>query len=273
MSTPYQPDPNQGQGSSYQPTQQYNAPQYGQNPQGQTPQYGQPQYGQNPQSGQPQWGQQGQQPPQYGAPQYGQQQPPQYGAPQYGQQQPPQYGAPQYGQPPQAPPYNAGYGQGAYGAMPTFANPERTPYLSGGPVGFVEAIQQGLKNAFVYEGRSSLSAYWWLALANFGATLVLFILALAAGNTGFIILVYLLSLASIIYMLPAAVRRLHDTGKSGLWFLIGFATLIGTIVLIVFLAQASTPGPNQYGNRVLPTATPRLHARAPAPYGSRRSGV
>ena len=43
-----------------------------------------------------------------------------------------------------------------------------------------------------------------------------------------------------------AVRRLHDTGKSGWWVLISLVPFVGGIVLIVLLAQPSE-GPNSYG--------------------------
>jgi uncharacterized membrane protein YhaH (DUF805 family) len=42
------------------------------------------------------------------------------------------------------------------------------------------------------------------------------------------------------------VRRLQDTNRSGLWILLGI-TIIGGIVLIVWLASEGTPGDNQYG--------------------------
>jgi uncharacterized membrane protein YhaH (DUF805 family) len=233
MSTPYQPDPNQGQGSSYQPTQY--TPQYGQPAQpsqqpqyGQAPQYGQPPQGQQPQ-GQPQWGQQ----------------------PQYGQ-------APQYGQPPQAPPYQApqygqpGYGQGAYGAMPNFPGPQRTPYLEGQSVDFGTAIAQAFKNAFVYEGRASRPAFWWYSLGIGLPFFILYIIALAAHSTPLIILLVIVGLANFVISLPLTVRRLHDSNRSGFWYfivLIPFA--IGAIWMLVLLCSPSTPGPNRFGNKVL----------------------
>jgi uncharacterized membrane protein YhaH (DUF805 family) len=256
MSTPYQPDPNQGQGSSYQPTQYTPSPQYGQPAQPQQ-QYGQdPNYGQGQQSGQPQWGQQG------GAPQYGQQQPqygqpPQYGqTPQYGQQQP-QYGQqpPQYGQPPQAPPYQAqqqygqpGYGQGAYGAMPNFSNAQLTPYLSGAPASFGEAIVEGFKNAFKYEGRASRSACWYWVLAYAIVDIVLGGVSRAAGEplSGIISIVLL---AAAVVGLSVAARRLHDIDKSAFWLFLILFPVVGWIWLWVLYCQPGTPGPNQYGNR------------------------
>lgn len=57
----------------------------------------------------------------------------------------------------------------------------------------------------------------------------------------------LYSLAVLIPSLAVSVRRLHDTSRSGWWLLIALIPLVGAIVLIVFMAQDSKPGENQYG--------------------------
>ena len=46
--------------------------------------------------------------------------------------------------------------------------------------------------------------------------------------------------------LAVAVRRMHDTDRSGWWMLLGFVPLIG-LALIVLLALEGTQGANQYG--------------------------
>ena len=43
------------------------------------------------------------------------------------------------------------------------------------------------------------------------------------------------------------VRRLHDTGRSGWWWLIGIVPLIGAILLLVWFCSRGTYGPNRYG--------------------------
>ena len=42
-------------------------------------------------------------------------------------------------------------------------------------------------------------------------------------------------------------RRLQDTGKNGLFYLLNLVPIAGQIVLIVFYCQDSEPGNNQYG--------------------------
>jgi uncharacterized membrane protein YhaH (DUF805 family) len=55
-------------------------------------------------------------------------------------------------------------------------------------------------------------------------------------------------LASLIPGLAVAVRRLHDSDKSGWWLLIGFVPLIGAIVLFIFMVMGGTHGPNRFGS-------------------------
>jgi uncharacterized membrane protein YhaH (DUF805 family) len=57
----------------------------------------------------------------------------------------------------------------------------------------------------------------------------------------------LYSLAVLIPALAVAVRRLHDTGRSGWWLLIGLIPLVGPIVLLVFYLLDSDREPNAYG--------------------------
>lgn len=56
----------------------------------------------------------------------------------------------------------------------------------------------------------------------------------------------LYALAMLLPSLAVGVRRLHDTGKSGWWMLLGFVPL-ANIALLVFFIQDGTVGANQYG--------------------------
>ena len=55
-------------------------------------------------------------------------------------------------------------------------------------------------------------------------------------------------LAILLPNLGVQVRRLHDTGKTVWWVLALFIPIIGTILLIVFWAQAGQDGDNEYGS-------------------------
>lgn len=54
----------------------------------------------------------------------------------------------------------------------------------------------------------------------------------------------------VVVLLPAlavGARRLHDTGLSGWWLLVGVLPVVGIFVLVFLLARAGTPGDNRYG--------------------------
>ncbi len=67
------------------------------------------------------------------------------------------------------------------------------------------------------------------------------------GNTGMGLIYILYSLAIFIPDTAVVVRRLHDVGKSGWWYLIILVPLVGIIWLVVLLLADSQPGTNQYG--------------------------
>jgi uncharacterized membrane protein YhaH (DUF805 family) len=48
-------------------------------------------------------------------------------------------------------------------------------------------------------------------------------------------------------MLAVAILRLHDTDRSGWYYLLGLIPLAGSIILIVLMCQDSSRGHNQYG--------------------------
>ena len=61
---------------------------------------------------------------------------------------------------------------------------------------------------------------------------------------------FLSTLFSVLVFLPGlavAVRRLHDTGKSGWMYLVAFIPVIGAIWLLVLFCTDSQPGANEYG--------------------------
>uniref|UniRef100_UPI004049201D DUF805 domain-containing protein n=1 Tax=Flavobacterium sp. TaxID=239 RepID=UPI004049201D len=106
-----------------------------------------------------------------------------------------------------------------------------------------------------FEGRARRAEYWNYILGNiiitFSLYFVTFIIAfvpiLNIVSIVGIICIVVLSIGTIIPSLAVAVRRLHDTNKSGWYLLLNFVP-IGNIVLIVFLATEGTRGPNSFGD-------------------------
>jgi len=108
-----------------------------------------------------------------------------------------------------------------------------------------------IRNYVGFSGRAHRTEFWMFVLINLVITLVLsFIdgmLGLASAEYGMGPLQGLYSLAVLLPSLAVAVRRLHDTGRTGWWLLICLIPLIGAIVLIVFYCLDSQEGDNQYG--------------------------
>jgi uncharacterized membrane protein YhaH (DUF805 family) len=136
------------------------------------------------------------------------------------------------------------------------------------------------KKYATFSGRSRRQEYWMFFLFNIIISIVLALLDQLLGlkltseginNTGVLGVIY--SLATFVPGLSIAVRRLHDTNRSG-WFLLlpiapyilvilglilrgfgsiliiigGLAVLGLAILLIVWLATEGTSGENQYGS-------------------------
>ena len=185
----------------------------------------------------------------YGAPaggQYGQPAGGQYGAPSDGQ-----YGAPaggQYGQP-----AGGQYGQpggSPYGAPSGYAPPgypQQRGSLQGGPVDFQSAIKLQIENVTNFQGRASLSAYWWWALGVFGIAVVLGIFSVAIGSLALTVLIYLVMIAIGLSGLSLAVRRLHDTDKSGWLLLLDLIPFFGPIIVLILMVLPGTPNQNRFG--------------------------
>ena len=108
-----------------------------------------------------------------------------------------------------------------------------------------------LKKYAVFDGRARRKEYWYFFLFNIIITIVLVIIDGSTGTlnpeAGIGLLGGIYALAVLLPAIAVAVRRLHDTDRSGWWLLISLIPLIGAIVLIVFLATDSNPGNNQYG--------------------------
>jgi uncharacterized membrane protein YhaH (DUF805 family) len=61
------------------------------------------------------------------------------------------------------------------------------------------------------------------------------------------ILFQLYALATLLPFLAVEVRRLHDTGRTGWWWLSGLIPVLGWIVVVIFCATDGIAGDNKYG--------------------------
>ncbi|MEI6552939.1 MAG: DUF805 domain-containing protein [bacterium] len=111
-----------------------------------------------------------------------------------------------------------------------------------------------LKKYAVFSGRSRRSEFWFFALFSFIASLLLSIISNIAGDTnGILGLIY--SLVVLIPSIAVAVRRLHDTGRTGWWLLLAIIPIIGWIWLFVLYVLDSNSGDNKYGSNPKMTAS------------------
>jgi uncharacterized membrane protein YhaH (DUF805 family) len=109
---------------------------------------------------------------------------------------------------------------------------------------FGDAVKTCFSKYAVFSGRANRPEYWWFFLSY----VIIYSIAFAiAAAIDVLALAYLVGLAYFIPLLAAAVRRLHDTGRSGWWYLIALVPFVGFIILIVFLASEGNPGANEYG--------------------------
>lgn len=102
-----------------------------------------------------------------------------------------------------------------------------------------------------FKGRARRMEYWMFVLFNVFISIILLIIDNLVGiafediDYGPLYLTYCLFI--IMPSLAVAVRRLHDSGRSGWWILISLIPFLGGIWLLVLLLMDSDPGDNKYG--------------------------
>ena len=106
---------------------------------------------------------------------------------------------------------------------------------------FIESIQTCYKKFFDFSGRASKSEYWWFQLYN----AIIYVLTFVFQGD-LTLLFSILIIANIIPIWAAAVRRVHDSDKSGWMVLISVIPVIGLYV-IVLLIQDGSKGKNRFG--------------------------
>ena len=125
----------------------------------------------------------------------------------------------------------------------------------------VQSLIAAFKNYVNFSGRASRGNYWWYVLAYVIVTIVLIYLdklLFGGGETtmdttdgvsvsfsgGALTTIWLL--ANIIPAISIAVRRLHDTDRSGWMYLLIFVPIV-QFYLIYLLVIKGTAGDNRFG--------------------------
>lgn len=113
----------------------------------------------------------------------------------------------------------------------------------------MQYFTDGLKKYADFDGRATRTQFWMFFLFY-----VIFYVALVVLSQFIDIAAALLGIYALALLIPTLsinARRLHDTGRSGWWQLLGLIPLIGAIVLLIFYVTESQ-GDNQYGPRPTP---------------------
>ncbi len=142
-----------------------------------------------------------------------------------------------------------------YGSAPVGEPPLWLPWYG---IPFGAAARRGWKKYATFDGRASLSEYWWwvlftglISLGGYLLLLVSIAITAATGGVGALLAVLVgiayvgLAVALFIPSLAIAVRRLHDAGYSGLLYLLAFVPF-GSIVVLVLLLMPSNPAGARY---------------------------
>ncbi|MBV2360163.1 DUF805 domain-containing protein [Thalassococcus sp. CAU 1522] len=121
-------------------------------------------------------------------------------------------------------------------------------------IGPISAFEAFFFRAFNITGRASRAEFWWVFLFLFFAgvaALVWDVMTLMSSDVPatnpFAYMTPVLMLLTFVPNLTLTMRRLHDTGRSSLWFMISFVPVIGVLILYVLLAMPGQKDDNKWG--------------------------
>ncbi len=108
-----------------------------------------------------------------------------------------------------------------------------------------------LKRVVDFNGRSTKEEYWTFVLC-WG--FIIFLISNFLPTRSMHIGTYQVSVSTLLHTavlgalsIAICIRRIHDTNRSGVWWLLALIPLIGTIWILVILCSDGTKGPNDYG--------------------------
>ena len=126
-------------------------------------------------------------------------------------------------------------------------------------VGFCEAIKLAFKNYAKCNGRSRRSEFWYFQLFIYIIGLPLYIImnmmtpnyySSSSSYESYYLVVGLFLVFILFIAIPqisVSVRRLHDTGKSGFFYLVTFIPMVGGLILLYLCSVDSEQNTNEYG--------------------------
>lgn len=113
--------------------------------------------------------------------------------------------------------------------------------------GIIDWFKKGLSNYTNFSGRARRKEFWYFTLAQFILLIIAGVLDSIIFGTDTGLFYVLVALGLFLPSLAVGMRRLHDTSRSGWWLFISLIPLIGSIILIVFLASDTKHETNKWG--------------------------
>ena len=123
----------------------------------------------------------------------------------------------------------------------------------------MDLMLQPLRKYADFNGRARRSEYWlfalFVALVQISAGILTWFFGGDLGEDAFatpasavIALLYFgFCLYIFIPSLAVSFRRLHDSGRTAWWLLLGLIPILGHLVLLIFMILNGTPGENRFG--------------------------
>lgn len=113
-----------------------------------------------------------------------------------------------------------------------------------GPVSFAQAVRMFFTRYTDFNSRSGRSEFWYVVLFLTLVNLALQFLIEELRMIGWVPSIW--SLVILIPGIALCVRRLHDIGKSGVFFLWALLPIVGQILILLYCCKESAPA-NQWG--------------------------
>jgi uncharacterized membrane protein YhaH (DUF805 family) len=112
----------------------------------------------------------------------------------------------------------------------------------------INSIKGSVIKAFTkvgdFQGRANRAEFWWFFLAVLLSSILIAIIVSIIPALFF--LHTLLAIAIIVPSISLSFRRLHDTGRSAWWLLLGFVPILNLLLIYFYILPGDT-GPNAYG--------------------------
>lgn len=126
---------------------------------------------------------------------------------------------------------------------------------------FAEAVQSVFSKSTKVEGRAPRSEFWYWILFVIIVQLVtivpvIMVAMLIQAQDVWALLPFLIAAGAISLFLwlgtiTVSIRRLHDQGLSGWFFLLFLIPSLGGLIQFIFMLQPSNPGSNKFGPQSL----------------------